>query len=111
MCKRKQILFLPYRATGPAMTWSMHSIGWIEIGDVEQAEENFNRGYQTYVREPFKVWTEAIFGTGAINFITGMGGFLQNILMGYMGIRIGLEELLIMNPVLLPGTTGLSVKG
>lgn len=40
---------------GPAMTWGMHSIGWLDVGDKLQADENFNRSYQEYVRQPFKV--------------------------------------------------------
>ncbi len=40
-----------------------------------------------------QVWTEAQEGLGAMNFITGMGGFLQAILYGYGGIRIGLNRI------------------
>ena len=34
------------------------------------------------------MWSEYPDGTGAINFITGMGGFLQSILNGYVGVRL-----------------------
>ena len=30
---------------------------------------------------------------GAVNFLTGMGGFLQGVLHGYLGIRTGLDSL------------------
>jgi hypothetical protein len=43
------------RADGPAMTWSMHSIGFIELGDFDKAEQLFRRSYETYVRSPFNV--------------------------------------------------------
>ena len=43
------------RSNGPAMTWSMHAIGHIELGNMEKAEEMFNRSYQPYKMEPFKV--------------------------------------------------------
>jgi trehalose/maltose hydrolase-like predicted phosphorylase len=43
------------RTDGPAMTWSMHSIGFIELGDFDKAEQLFRRSYETYVRPPFNV--------------------------------------------------------
>ena len=43
------------RSDGPAMTWSMHSIGFIELGDFDKAEQLFRRSYETYVRPPFNV--------------------------------------------------------
>jgi hypothetical protein len=43
------------RASGPAMTWSMHSIGFIELGDFIKAQQLFRRSYETYVRPPFNV--------------------------------------------------------
>ncbi|CAF1665004.1 unnamed protein product [Rotaria magnacalcarata] len=81
------------RDDGPAMTWSMHSIGFIELGDFNKAEQLFQRSYETYVKPPFNVWTEARSGVGAVNFITGAGGFLQAVLYGYGGIRLKLDQL------------------
>lgn len=43
------------RPTGPAMTWSMHAIGHLELGDESRGAEMLNRSFQTYVVEPFKV--------------------------------------------------------
>jgi hypothetical protein len=43
------------RADGPAMTWSMHSIGFTELGDFDKAQQLFQRSYATYVRPPFNV--------------------------------------------------------
>ncbi|CAF3978048.1 unnamed protein product [Rotaria sp. Silwood2] len=90
------------RDDGPAMTWSMHAIGHLELNDFELAEELFRRSYETYVRPPFNVWTEARSGVGAVNFITGAGGFLQAVLFGYGGLRLTLNELEIMPPSRLP---------
>ncbi|CAG0920549.1 unnamed protein product [Notodromas monacha] len=98
------------RPTGPAMTWSMHAVGWAELGEWDRAETMFNKSYQLYVREPFRIWTEAQDGLGAINFITGMGGFLQAILFGYAGIRIQTDRL-YFNPHLPPGVTELELRG
>ncbi len=43
------------RTDGPAMTWSMHSIGFTELGDFDKAQQLFRRSYETYVRPPFNV--------------------------------------------------------
>lgn len=43
------------REDGPAMTWAMHTIGFLELDDMKSAAEIFNRSYQWYLREPFKV--------------------------------------------------------
>lgn len=34
-----------------------------------------------------QVWSESSDGSGAVNFLTGMGGFLQAVLFGYSGFR------------------------
>ncbi|XP_026465259.1 protein-glucosylgalactosylhydroxylysine glucosidase-like [Ctenocephalides felis] len=84
------------RDSGPAMTWAMHSINYLDLGMHDEARKMFQKSYQDYVREPFKVWNEnrrANSGDGAVNFLTGMGGFLQTIINGYAMIRIDLEGL------------------
>lgn len=35
-----------------------------------------------------QVWSESSDGSGAVNFLTGMGGFLQAVVFGYTGIRL-----------------------
>lgn len=35
-----------------------------------------------------QVWSESSDGSGAVNFLTGMGGFLQAVLFGYTGFRL-----------------------
>ena len=55
------------------------------------------------------MWSESIYG-GAANFITGMGGFLQNIIFGYGGFRIRSDRL-DFNPMLVPKTTGVNFVG
>ncbi|GBP81987.1 Protein-glucosylgalactosylhydroxylysine glucosidase [Eumeta japonica] len=42
------------RASGPAMTWSMHAVGLLRLGEPDRAAQFFNRSYEGYVREPFK---------------------------------------------------------
>ncbi|CAF2594072.1 unnamed protein product [Rotaria sp. Silwood2] len=90
------------RDSGPAMTWSMHTIGFLELNDFEKAQRLFRRAYEIYVRPPFNVWTEAQDSIGAVNFITGAGGFLQAIIFGYGGLRLRLDHLEVMPPPRLP---------
>ncbi|XP_067849888.1 protein-glucosylgalactosylhydroxylysine glucosidase isoform X2 [Heptranchias perlo] len=71
---------------GPAMTWSMFAIGWLELKNVTRAQQQLNKCYSN-IQEPFKVWSENGDGSGAVNFLTGMGGFLQTVLFGYTGFR------------------------
>ncbi len=114
---------------GPAMTWGIFSIGyvvpisaflritnycvcrWMKLGNKPKAEELFSKSYQPYVKEPFKVWTETQSGVGAVNFITGAGGFLQTLLFGYGGLRVHPYHLQFENTFLPPGTDALSLIG
>jgi trehalose/maltose hydrolase-like predicted phosphorylase len=45
---------------GPAMTWGMHAIGFLDLGDHEQAAKYFNMSFQDNTHEPFHVWTETV---------------------------------------------------
>ncbi|KAM4722238.1 protein-glucosylgalactosylhydroxylysine glucosidase [Rhinophrynus dorsalis] len=72
---------------GPAMTWSMFAVGWMELKKIQEAQHQLKKCLAN-ITEPFKIWTENADGSGAVNFLTGMGGFLQAILFGYTGFRI-----------------------
>ncbi|VUZ47343.1 unnamed protein product [Hymenolepis diminuta] len=72
---------------GPAMTWAMFFISALEVGLMENASGYFDRCL-LYCKPPFYVWSEQLEGGGAKNFITGLGGFLQAITNGLMGIRV-----------------------
>lgn len=100
------------RDTGPAMTWSMHALGHLDIGDVP-SETMFNRTFVPYIRKPFYTWNEYVNGVkdGAENFITGAGGFLQLIMYGYTGIRLNADALIISGSQLPPQTTKMILNG
>ena len=70
------------RADGPAMTWSMHSIGFTELGDFGKAEQLFRRSYETYVRPPFNVRDWILFAI-CISFVL-LGCFRS-------GLKLNLE--------------------
>lgn len=48
---------------------------------------------------------------GAVNFLTGAGGFLQSILFGYAGLRVLADRLVINEPHLMPATNELIING
>lgn len=100
------------RSNGPAMTWSMHAIGHLEIDSQPLSEVMFNRTFVPYLRSPYFVWNEYVNGVsyGAVNFITGAGGFLQLIMYGYAGIRINVDSLTIRKPQLPPNTNELKLN-
>ena len=49
------------------------------------------------VQPPFNVWQETPTG-GAVNFITGAGGFLQSLVFGATGMRIDRDALQFTPP-------------
>lgn len=101
------------RNDGPAMTYSLTVINYLEIDETNEAQKILARSYQPYLRAPFNVWNEVVAnGTGATNFITGAGGFLQTIFNGYLGLRYHLDRLEIIKPKLpLVNVTRIYVRG
>ncbi|NXG05484.1 PGGHG glucosidase, partial [Sakesphorus luctuosus] len=93
---------------GPAMTWSMFAVGWLELKEVQRAQSQLLKCFNN-ITEPFKVWSENSDGSGAVNFLTGMGGFLQAILFGYTGFRITRSSL-HFNPAFPRDITKLKVS-
>ncbi|MFT7806964.1 acid trehalase-like protein 1 isoform X1 [Arapaima gigas] len=94
---------------GPAMTWGMFALGWLELGDVDKAEDQLNKCFSN-IQEPFQVWSEEPDGSGAVNFLTGMGGFLQAVLFGYTGFRVQ-QNSLDFAPLLPKDITELCIRG
>jgi len=55
---------------------------------------------------------------GNLNFLTGAGGFMQNLVLGYAGLRLapslvagGDGVLMLRKPLLPPGATRMTVRG
>ncbi|MGW5480749.1 glycosyl hydrolase family 65 protein [Streptomyces sp. NPDC004008] len=85
---------------GPSMTDSVHSIVHAELGDADTAFEYTRRSVEPFVRPPFEQFAEARTG-GAFTFLTGHGGFLQEFLYGYSGLRWRADRV-VLAPI-LPG--------
>lgn len=80
-----------------------YSIAWLAIKEYNQGVTQYRRSF-THIKGPFNVWWEKVQG-GHSHFITGAGGFLQNFIFGFGGIRI-LKDSLQIDPVLLPDSDG-----
>ncbi len=64
-------------------------------------DEFFNYSYKPYLRSPFNVLAETPTNMST-NFLTGAGGFLQQVLFGYTGLRITENGLVKKYPPMLP---------
>lgn len=45
---------------GPAMTWGMHSIGYRDVLQLDEAARFFDLSFQDNMQPPFMVWTETV---------------------------------------------------
>ncbi len=77
---------VPRKAT-PAMSKSVYSILYSQLGDSDKALEYFRDSYLPNLNPPFRVIAEFDGGTNPY-FITGAGGTLQSVMMGFGGLRI-----------------------
>jgi trehalose/maltose hydrolase-like predicted phosphorylase len=94
---------------GPGMTYSMYSIGMLELGQLETAEQLFKVQFKN-LRQPFRIWNEYPYARGCANFLTAVGGFLQSLLYGYLGARVK-EQFLQVNPHVLPDCSKVTYTG
>lgn len=106
-----------YDPAGPGMTFPMHTIGHLEVGNASAAADYFNLTLRN-IQEPFKVWTEtadsnqaaSFTDMGCYNFITGAGGFLQSVIYGYFGLRIR-EDGIYLKPQILENAKYQKLRG
>ena len=88
---------------GAMMGSTLLSVDAAELGDRALVDSLLRRSYQPHLRGPFLMLSETP-RNDAVNFVTGAGGFLQQVIFGYTGLRFGeggLEE--AFDPV-LPST-------
>jgi len=95
---------------GPAMTWSMFSIGYGDVGEDDKAASFFSRGYSQNSLGAFHDWHEVVGASGANNFITGAGGFMQSVWAGYGGVRFVNGALRLQRPRPPPNCTAITLK-
>jgi len=100
---------------GPSMTDAIHAIDTAELGTPGCATYTFlKRSVDPFMRAPFDQFSETR-GGGAFTFTTGAGGFLQEFLYGFTGMRWSADAVQLdpMLPPQLPGVelTGLAWQG
>jgi trehalose/maltose hydrolase-like predicted phosphorylase len=75
-------------SAGAMMTITLYGVVAAELGDRALVESLLPPSYEGYLRAPFHVLAERPTNE-AFNFVTGAGGFMQQIVFGYTGLRIG----------------------
>jgi trehalose/maltose hydrolase-like predicted phosphorylase len=90
-----------YDPDGPAMTDSVNSVIAAQLGVGCSAWTYTLRSLDPFVKAPYEQFTEARSGQGVFTFLTGEGGFLQEFLYGYTGLRWRADRLRL-DPMLPP---------
>jgi trehalose/maltose hydrolase-like predicted phosphorylase len=90
-----------YDPDGPAMTDSVNSVIAAQLGIGCSAWTYTLRSMDPFVKAPYEQFTEARSGQGVFTFLTGEGGFLQEFLYGYSGLRWRADGLRL-DPMLPP---------
>jgi hypothetical protein len=73
---------------GAMMGSTLLSVDAAELGDRALMDSLLPHSYQEHVKGPFLMLSETPINN-AVNFVTGAGGFLQQIIYGYTGLRLG----------------------
>jgi trehalose/maltose hydrolase-like predicted phosphorylase len=95
--------------SGPSMTDAIHAIDAAALGDPTASYQFLLRSAAPFERGPFDQFAETRSG-GAFTFMTGMGGFLQEFLYGYTGLRWDASAVKL-DPTLPPQMAGLTITG
>jgi trehalose/maltose hydrolase-like predicted phosphorylase len=86
---------------GAMMGSTLLSVDAAELGDRPMIDSLLPHSYQGWLQSPFLMLSETPDKKDAVNFVTGAGGFLQQVIYGYTGLRWGEKGLEpAFNPVL-----------
>jgi protein-glucosylgalactosylhydroxylysine glucosidase len=78
---------------GAMMGATLLSVDAAELGDRAMVDSLLPHSYQSWLQGPFLMLSETPDKKDAVNFITGAGGFLQQVIYGWTGLRIEDEGL------------------
>lgn len=101
--------FMKKNGTGVMMGITLYQIVAAEIQNRQLFEDFFHMSYKSYIRGSFNVFAETPENMST-NFLTGSGGFLQQVVFGYTGLRItnnGLTK--EFKPMLPTGVTSMKI--
>ncbi|HEX2251620.1 MAG TPA: hypothetical protein VHH32_14825 [Gemmatimonadales bacterium] len=74
---------------GAMMGSTLLAVDAAELGDRAMVDSLLPRSYQGWLQGPFLMLSETPEKKDAVNFVTGAGGFLQQVMFGWTGLRIG----------------------
>ncbi|MEF9924055.1 MAG: glycoside hydrolase family 65 protein [Muribaculaceae bacterium] len=95
----------------PAMTQAIFSLLYSRIGNKEMAYKYFIDAYRPNMLSPFGVIAETKGGTNPY-FITGAGGVLQSVIMGFCGLEITPKGIIqLKNTVFPENWDSITLKG
>jgi trehalose/maltose hydrolase-like predicted phosphorylase len=86
---------------GAMMGSTLLSVDAAELGDRALIDSLLPHSYQGHLKGPFLMLSETP-KNNAVNFVTGAGGFLQQVIYGYTGLRLRDEGLEPAFPAILP---------
>jgi trehalose/maltose hydrolase-like predicted phosphorylase len=96
---------LATEGSGAMMTVTLYPVVAAELGDRALVDTLLPQTYRSYLRGPFLVLGETP-RSDAVSFVTGAGGFLQQVIYGYTGLRLGDAGLVRAFPPLPPSRLG-----
>jgi trehalose/maltose hydrolase-like predicted phosphorylase len=86
---------------GALMGAALLSVDAAELGDRALVDSLLPHSYQSWLQGPFLMLSETPTNK-AVNFLTGAGSFLQQVIFGYTGLRLGEGGLEPAFPPVLP---------
>jgi len=96
---------------GAMMTATLYPVVAAELRDRALVDTLLPQTYRGYLRGPFRVLAETP-KNDAVNFLTGAGGFLQQVIYGYTGLRLGDDGVRrAFAPVLPSSISRLTLRG
>jgi trehalose/maltose hydrolase-like predicted phosphorylase len=88
---------------------SIYSIAWLALGNTTAALTQWEAAFSHMSCDYFCLFRERLTG-GHSNFVTGAGGFLQNIVQGWAGVRVSSGTLTLTGPTLPPTVTSVTLR-
>jgi protein-glucosylgalactosylhydroxylysine glucosidase len=96
---------------GAMMGATLLSVEAAELGDKALLDSLLPHSYRSWLQGPFLMLSETPDKKDAVDFLTGAGGFLQQVIYGWTGLRVGEKGLEPAYPPLLPsGITRLMLR-